>query len=74
MKLPLEEYFTYHPPKTKERQAKHDTINKAALEFVLTIQQNVKDEESLKAAFMAVQFARMMANQGITVDELVKEG
>lgn len=33
LEVPLEEYFRYHPPQSKERIAKHDAINKAALGF-----------------------------------------
>ena len=71
MKISLEELFKYHPPQTEERREAHESINKAAKDFALVIQENVKDEESKRMALYAVQFARMMSNQGITIDELV---
>lgn len=33
LKLPLEEYFRYHPPTTQERIDKHDAVNAAALKL-----------------------------------------
>lgn len=70
MDLPIEEYFKYHPPTTEARKAKHNIINKAALELASAIDNNVEDEECKRMAFFAVQQARMFANQGATVDEL----
>ena len=72
MSLPIEEYFRYHPPKTEERKAAHETVNNAALEFAKVIDSLVRDEDCKKMALFAVQQARMFSNQGITVDELEK--
>ncbi len=68
--LPIEEYFTYHPPTTEERQQKHDSINESAISFARIIDQTVKDEDCRKMALFALQQARMVANQGVVVDEL----
>ncbi|WP_407898703.1 hypothetical protein [Scytonema sp. NUACC26] len=71
MKLPIEEYFKYHPPKTDDRIKKHNIINDAALRFARVIEENCKDEECRKMAIVALQQAKMFANQGAMVDELV---
>lgn len=70
MLLPIEQYFKYHPPLTDSRKAAHNAVNQAALTLALTVEENVKDEDSRKMAYFAIQQARMFANQGITVDEL----
>lgn len=67
----IEFYFQYHPPTTEERKQKHDRINKAALEFAKAVVESVKDEETKNYAIFAIQQARMFANQGITVDEVI---
>lgn len=72
-KLPLEEYFRYHPPKTEDRKEKHNAVNDAALQFAKVIDSSVMDEDCKKMAIFAVQQARMFANQGITVDSLTNE-
>lgn len=72
IRLPLEEYFKYHPVVTPERQERHDLVNKAALDFALTIEKCVEDDELYKMCVYAIQQARMLANQGITLDELRK--
>lgn len=70
MKLPIEEYFKYHPPITEDRKNKHNTVNDAALQLAKVIDETVSDEQCKQMALFAVQQARMFANQGITVDEL----
>lgn len=68
--IPIDEYFRYHPPVTKERIKKHDTINQIALEFAKIVDAIVMDEDCKKMALFAIQQARMFSNQGITVDEI----
>jgi hypothetical protein len=70
-KLPIEEYFKYHPPQTEERTAKHNAVNEAALQFARIVDDSVMDDDCKKMAMFAIQQARMFANQGITVDELL---
>jgi hypothetical protein len=70
MSLPIEQYFKYHPPLTDTRKAAHNAVNEAALAFAKTVEENVQDEDCCKQAYFAIQQARMLANQGITVDEL----
>lgn len=72
MNPPIEEYFRYHPPKTEERKAAHEAVNRAALELAKVVDASVQDEDCKKMAMFAVQQARMLSNQGITVDELRK--
>ena len=69
--ISIEDYFKYHPPVTDARKAAHNAINEAALAFAKTVEENVLDEDCRKMAFFAIQQARMFANQGITVDELL---
>jgi hypothetical protein len=69
-KVPIEEYFKYHPPLTPERVNKHDRINHACLNLAKLIDANVVDEECKKMALFALQQCRMFSNQGITLDEL----
>lgn len=69
-KLPIEEYFKYHPPLTQTRKNAHNEVNDAALELAKIIDRVVLDEKCKEMALFAVQQARMFANQGITVDEL----
>jgi hypothetical protein len=54
-RLPIDEYFKYHPPLTEERKV---------------LDESVLDEETKKMAFFSIQQARMFANQGATIDEL----
>jgi hypothetical protein len=72
MKLSIEEYFKYHPPLTEARIAAHKEVNDKALDFAKTIDRLVKDPKCSEMAFFAVQQARMFANQGITLDELIQ--
>jgi hypothetical protein len=69
MELPIEEYFTYHPPQTESRKLKHEQIGNSALAFARIVNE-IKDENCRKMALFAIQQARMFANQGITIDEL----
>lgn len=71
-KLPIEEYFRYHPPQTEERKQKHNAVNDAALQFAKIVESSVMDEDCKRMAMFAIQQARMFANQGITVDDLTK--
>ena len=73
MSLPIEEYFKYHHPLKPERIKAHEAINQAALAFAKTVEENVVDADTRRMAFFAIQQARMFANQGITVDELLKQ-
>ena len=73
MKLSIEEYFKYHPPKTEERKDKHNKVNEKTLELALLIDELIKDELTKQYCLFSIQQARMFANQGITVDELNKE-
>lgn len=68
--IAIEEYFTYHPPRTEQRRQKHELINHKTLELAILIAENVKDEDCKKMGLFALQQCRMFANQGITVDEL----
>lgn len=67
-----QDYFSYHPPLTKERQDAHDAINQAALHMAATIEHFVKDPAHKQQAIFALQQTRMFANLGITVDELTR--
>lgn len=69
-RLPIEEYFRYHPPTTAERKRKHDRINQLSMEFAKTIDVEIADEDCKKMAIFALQQCRMFCNQAITVDEL----
>lgn len=70
-KISVEEYFKYHPPVTESRKAAHNAVNEAALAFAKVVEANVVDEKCGEMAFFAIQQARMFANQGITIDELI---
>lgn len=68
----LEELFQYHPPKTQERKDQHDRVNQAALEFAKVLHDEVKMKEFKTAIIFAIQQARMLANQAITLQSLNK--
>lgn len=71
--IKLEDYFKYHPPLTQERVEEHDRVNKAAMEFALTLQDlNFKDED-FQIILHHIQFARMMANLFITFKHLKQD-
>lgn len=70
----IETYFTYYPPTSEWRKTRHSIINIAALNFANSILRACGDEESAQRAIDAVQTARMLANQGITVIELKQQG
>ncbi len=68
--VPIDDYFSHHPPKTEERKQKHAAINKAAKDFALLIDSVVEDEEMMSKILDYVQMARMLSNQAITFQEL----
>ena len=72
MSIPIEEYFKYHPPITEERKQAHNAVNEAALAFAKVIEANVVEAKCKDQTFFAIQQARMFANQGITIDELIQ--
>jgi hypothetical protein len=67
----IEHFFTYHPPQTDERRQAHEAINAAALAFAKTVMTTVENPDCLEMAFFAIQQARMFANQGVTLDEVL---
>lgn len=69
-KVPIDEYFKYHPPTTGQRKLNHDLVNHTALEFARLVDTIILDEDCKKMALFSIQQARMFANQGITVDEI----
>jgi hypothetical protein len=69
--LSLDDWFKYHPPTTPARIAAHDAVNAAARAFAEVILIHTQDQQCRQFAVFAVQQARMFANQGITVDELL---
>lgn len=69
-KLTIEDQFSYHPPTTEARKAKHEEVNKAAMEFAKLVDERVCDGGLKRKAIEMIQMARMFANQGITYDEL----
>ena len=72
MSIPIEEYFKYHPPITEERKQAHNAVNEAALTFAKVVEANVLEAKCKDQTFFAIQQARMFANQGITIDELIQ--
>lgn len=68
----LEEYFRYHPPKTEERKSRHEKINRLAYEFTKALSDSIEDFELKQKFFYDIQFMRMMANQEITMNEVLK--
>ena len=72
MSIPIEEYFKYHPPITEKRKEAHNAINEAALAFAKVVEANVAEAKCKDQTFFAIQQARMFANQGITIDELIQ--
>lgn len=73
MKHPIEFYFEYHPPTTQKRKDQHSLVNKASLDYAKVILANVENEEAQALIINAIQQARMLANQYITVEEITKE-
>lgn len=71
MRIPLEDLFRYHPPKTQERIDKHNVVNNAALEFAKAII-SCTDEEYHDKIVDKIQVIRMLANQAITTSDILK--
>lgn len=69
----LDHWFIYHPTQTDERRQAHEAINAAALEFARVVMKNVQNPKCCEMAFFAIQQARMFANQGATLDEVLAE-
>ena len=67
---PIERRFTYHPPQSEERKAKHEKVNAAAIAFATALDEVVTDKQALEHILTQVQFARMLANQTITMEEI----
>lgn len=67
---PIERRFTYHPPQSEERKAKHEKVNAAAIAFATALDEVVTDKQALEHILSQVQFARMLANQTITMEEI----
>ena len=66
----LTELFTYHPPKTPEDQAKHDTVNQATIEFVETISALIDNPAELTLIVRKAQELKMMANLAISNERI----
>lgn len=67
----LKHYFEYHPIKTEERQGAHNAINDAARALARAVLVHVKNPDCVKMSLFAIQQARMFANQGATIDEVI---
>lgn len=70
MSIPIEEYFTYHPPTTQKRIDKHNKTNDIYFKIAKYLNKIIENEDCLKMSLMMLQQSRMFANQGITIDEL----
>ena len=70
-RLNLEEQFKYHPPDT-ERAKKHEQINKYALLFAEIVAENIEDPDTIQNIVNQIQVARMLANQALTYESLLK--
>ena len=70
--LSIEDQFTYHPPTTEERKAKHKKLNDAAIEFAKAVDEVVEDKAAVQDILTQVQLARMLGNQAITWEDISK--
>lgn len=69
----LNEQFTYHPPKTEARKAKHDCWNNKVKELISWLSINVEHDAPFDQAVWQAQHLRMLGNMCITYDELVED-
>ena len=69
--LSLEEQFKYHPP-DEVRAKKHEQINKFALLFAEIVAENIEDPDTIQNIINQIQVARMLANQALTYESLLK--
>ncbi|BAZ39417.1 hypothetical protein NIES4101_53700 [Calothrix sp. NIES-4101] len=72
--MKVEDYFRYYPTQSSDRKRKHERIQSLCIEFAQAIDAEIDDEECKRMALFALQQCRMFANQGITIDEMRKDG
>jgi hypothetical protein len=68
----LKEEFRYHPPRSQERIDAHNAINQAAFDFAASVYTHVDKQQNRDAIVQAIQVARMLANQYITLEYRLK--
>lgn len=66
----VDNMFSYHPPTNEERIRKHEAINNASLEFATVLFYTINDPVLRDQAINAVQYARMIANQMVTYEDI----
>lgn len=69
----IHEMFKYHPLVTEARRYKHDRVNKACQELALLMFNTLKEPSFRESVINSIQQARMLANQYITLEELLEE-
>lgn len=67
----IEEFFTYHPVETQERERMHSLVNHHCLHLALLIKTVVEPkDDDFNRMLDSLQIIRMKLNQQITVDEI----
>ncbi len=65
----LKNLFSYHPPVNKERQKKHEDVNKYCAEFAVSLADIISSPAELTVLLRKVQEIRMLANQAIVYED-----
>ena len=69
--ITIDEFFTYHPVETEERQRMHNLVNHHTLHLALLIKTCFDtDDPSFNELIGNLQIIRMFLNQQIMVDEV----
>lgn len=68
-KAKLAELFKHHPP-SSDRGQKHEVINAATFQFILTISEVIDNPAELTVIIRKMQEIRNSANTALTYDEM----
>lgn len=69
--LTIDEFFTYHPVMTQERQNLHELVNHHSLHIALLIKSAFDmDDPIFNKLLTDLQFIRMCINQQVTICEI----
>jgi hypothetical protein len=69
----LENRFSYHPPKTPQRVARHAKVTELTLALAKELRDVCSPGRGLSCALTALEEARMWANQSIACDSTTDE-
>ena len=65
----LKKLYTYHPPESDQRAAKHKAINDAAIAFAQAICSQIDNPAEATVILRRIQEVRMLANAAVCFED-----